>query len=79
MYPELRMQRIFNPNQKQRENTMKITLTQLDAMARIMDDDKREQVHVELAPCEPKEFLTRYLELDPDFPVRDFGVEVEEV
>ncbi len=39
----------------------------LEAMAVFMDDEKRERVHFELAPCEPEEFLIRYLELDPDF------------
>lgn len=32
-----------------------------------MDDEKREQVHSELAPCSSEKFLTRYLELDPGF------------
>ena len=31
----------------------------------MMDDDTREQVHRELAPCTELEFLTRYLELAP--------------
>ena len=39
----------------------------MDAIAVYMDDGKREQVHFELAPCDPEEFLKRYLELDPDF------------
>ena len=39
----------------------------LDTIATYMDDDKREKVHFELAPCEPEEFLKRYLELDPEF------------
>ena len=39
----------------------------LDTIATYMDDDKREKVHFELAPCEPEEFLKRYMELDPDF------------
>ena len=39
----------------------------MDAIAVYMDDDKREQVHFEFAPCDPEEFLKRYLELDPDF------------
>ncbi|OUO77943.1 hypothetical protein B5F53_12085 [Blautia sp. An249] len=39
----------------------------LNDIALYMDDEKREQVHDELAPCEPEEFLKRYLELDPDF------------
>lgn len=45
----------------------KIDQKTMDAIAVYMDNDKREQVHSELAPCEPEEFLKRYLELDPDF------------
>lgn len=33
----------------------------------LMNDDIREAVHAELAPCTNEEFLERYLELDPDF------------
>lgn len=45
------------------------TLTQelMDTIGSYMDDEKRETVHFELAPCEPEQFLRRYLELDPDF------------
>ena len=32
-----------------------------------MDDEIREAVHAELAPCSEHEFLKRYLELDPEF------------
>lgn len=39
----------------------------LDTIGTYMDDDKREQVHFELSPCDPEEFLKRYLELEPDF------------
>ena len=39
----------------------------MDTIGSYMDDEKREQVHAELAPCTPKEFLERYLELDPEF------------
>lgn len=39
----------------------------LDTIASYMDDEIREQVHIELAPCTPQEFLNRYLELDSDF------------
>ena len=57
------------------------TLTQelMDTIASYMDDDTRETVHFELAPCEPEEFLKRYLELDPDFSElldNEFGIEV---
>ena len=38
----------------------------LDTMVNCMDDDARETVHDELAPCTDLEFLTRYLELAPD-------------
>jgi len=44
-----------------------ITQEQLDALAGLMDEDLREQVHEELAPCEPMQFLERYCELDEDF------------
>lgn len=36
-----------------------------NVVANYMDDDTREQVHAELAPCTDAEFLTRYLELAP--------------
>lgn len=45
----------------------KIDQKTMDAISVYMDDDKRERVHFELAPCDPEEFLKRYLELDPDF------------
>lgn len=34
-----------------------------DVVVDRMDDDTREAVHAELAPCTELEFLTRYLEL----------------
>lgn len=39
----------------------------MDDIAVYMDDEKREKVHDELAPCAPDKFLGRYLEIDPDF------------
>jgi hypothetical protein len=36
-----------------------------DAVVNMMDDDTREQVHRELAPCTELEFLQRYLEIAP--------------
>lgn len=39
----------------------------LDLLATYMDDDIRERVAFELAPCDPEDFLARYLELDPGF------------
>lgn len=38
-----------------------------EAIASLMDDDIRERVAFELAPCTEEEFLKRYLELDPGF------------
>lgn len=34
-----------------------------DAIVAVMNDEIREQVHGELAPCSDAEFLARYLEL----------------
>lgn len=34
-----------------------------DAIVEVMDDEIREKVHAELAPCTEEEFLARYLEL----------------
>lgn len=56
-----------------------LTQELMDTIASYMDDDKREQVHFELAPCDPEEFLKRYLELDPDFEDlldSEFGIEL---
>lgn len=35
-------------------------------VVRLMDDEKREQVHRELAPCSLADFWARYSELDPE-------------
>lgn len=67
-------------------NTLEITYTEtpiseskMDAIAIYMDDDIRERVHFELAPCAAAEFLKRYIELDPDFAdllSAEFGIEL---
>ena len=44
-----------------------ITQDLLGDIATYMDDEIREQVHFELAPCTPEQFLRRYVELDPQF------------
>ena len=36
------------------------------AIAALMDDDTREAVHNDIAPCTELDFLTRYLEIAPD-------------
>lgn len=46
---------------------MKINQELMDRIAMYMDEEKREQVHREKAPCNPEEFLKRYLGLDPEF------------
>lgn len=38
----------------------------MDTIAHYMDDDVREAVHREIAPCTPIEFLRRYLEVATD-------------
>ena len=58
----------------------KIDKNMMDRIAVYMDDEKREQVHFELAPCEPEEFLKRYLELDPEFKgvlKTEFSIELD--
>jgi hypothetical protein len=40
-----------------------ISNTDWDVIVSMMDDETREKVHFELAPCTEKEFLTRYLEI----------------
>ena len=51
-----------------------------NAIVNLMDDEKREQVHRELAPCSNEKFLQRYLELDEKFEtvLRGFGILKEE-
>lgn len=52
---------------KKIKNLDKISDKVWNTIASYMDDDIREQVHDELAPCSNTEFLKRYLELDPKF------------
>lgn len=37
----------------------------MEIISAYMDNEIKEQVHSELAPCKPEEFLSRYIELDP--------------
>lgn len=39
----------------------------MDVIVAYMNNDIREKVHFEMAPCTPEEFLKRYCELDPEF------------
>ena len=71
----------FAPEEKtegMRIHNRAITQADMDIIANYMNDEICEAVHRELAPCEPEEFLERYLELDPDFEDvlrREFGFE----
>lgn len=59
-------------------NEHPITQEDMDIIAIYMDDDTREAVHLDLAPCSPEEFLREYLERDPDFIItleQEFGYE----
>lgn len=51
----------------------------MNAIASYMNDEIREELHNEIAPCEPEEFLKKYMERDPDFEElleREFGIEL---
>lgn len=52
---------------KRYKKEFELTQELLDTICTYMDDEIRERVHIELAPCKPKEFLNRYLELDSGF------------
>lgn len=45
------------------------TLTQevLDVIATYMNDEIRENLHFDMAPCTPEAFLRAYVKEDPDF------------
>ncbi len=61
------------------EETDNIDQELMNTISIYMNDVIREQVHLELAPCSPKEFLKRYLELDADFAellYNEFGIGV---
>ena len=50
-----------------------MTHSEFEVYVSMMDDEIREQVHAELAPCTDEEFLTRYQELH----VQKYGAELE--
>ena len=39
----------------------------MEIISAYMDNEIKEQLHCELAPCETELFLSRYIELDPGF------------
>lgn len=51
------------------------TLTEdmLDAIAELMDEEIRESLHSAQDWQQPGEFLTAYIERDPEFPIHQFS------
>lgn len=52
-----------------------------DAIVTYMNDDIREDVHFDLAPCSEEEFLDEYVKRDPEFEKllhEEFGIKMEE-
>ena len=47
------------------------TLPALEDVVHLMDDDLREELHADMAPCEPEEFLLAYM----DAHLEKFGIE----
>lgn len=45
----------------------KLTQEKLDVIATYMNDEIREKLHSELAPCTPTKFLEKYVKYDPCF------------
>ena len=45
----------------------KINNEDMNNIADYMNDEIREQLHSELAPCENEDFIKAYLEKDPEF------------
>lgn len=45
----------------------KLDEEEMENIASYMNDEIREDLHFEMAPCEPEEFLRAYVEKDPDF------------
>lgn len=57
----------------------KIDSDEMSNIATYMNDDIRERVHFELAPCSNEEFLIRYLHYDPSFETllkTEFSIEL---
>ena len=75
-YPRLKMTVQKGKRMKIRE----VNQVRLDEIAGYMNDEIREQVHAELAPCTLEEFLTRYLQLDCEFIkllLSEFNIEID--
>lgn len=49
-----------------------------ESIVRLMDDNIREEIHAEVAPCSNRYFFESYLEKDPEFEqvvAEEFGIE----
>ena len=60
----------------------KIDNNLMDTIATYMDDDTRESVHFDLAPCTPEEFIIEYVKRDPEFEELlrvEFSIELQEI
>lgn len=66
--------------ERERMKIREVNQVTLDEIAGYMNDDIREQVHAELAPCTPEEFLTRYIQLDCEIInllLSEFNIEID--
>ena len=52
-----------------------LTKAQLDAIAEVMDDAIREELHDLREWDSPGQFLTAYMAADADFPIHQFEVD----
>jgi len=61
----------YQVNEKKVKELLKLGM---DVLVNHMDDDLREQVHRELAPCTDAEFLSRYIELHKEKFGEEFDI-----
>ena len=53
----------------------------METISSYMNDDIRESIHFDLAPCSNEEFLLEYCKADPDFSIllwSEFRIDMEE-
>lgn len=60
-----REERKMNVGSNYKNDFPALSQQNLDAIAVIMDDEIREELHGRMCGCLPGEFLTAYIELDP--------------
>jgi hypothetical protein len=56
-----------NKTMTKNNEVFELTQEELDVIATYMDDDVREDIAFDLAPCTPEEFLKEYVNRDEDF------------